>query len=372
MYSSVTVAQNEPIINEVMNRSLFELESNNVQLDALNKMIFNELNISEYVQNTAYNVGDLIWYKDQNSITYLLRCIKENNTETPDTSQLVSSQYDKIGEERLNKSGWENLNRNLTILDYDVMNLVNETARSVMAEHEEDVQMHPYGKIDELSDVLLMSDMSNIDRSRPSVLFPYEMVRLPSGIAVMTGYERNFGSIVEYDIILKLASSNIASYVDLFGDIKPLSANNATFELFSGVGNASLQRQNNENYFATVADMDIFAPKGDGSSRCGIIRQSNRNDYVNTYSAKITFPRPFINLDYMVFSNTILSQSIGTNTLVPSANDIAYCDKTRQSITFLNITFPDSTKYGEVGWNSKNGGLAANSFHMKVIGQIGA
>jgi len=30
MYSSVTVAQNEPIINEVMNRSLFELESNNV------------------------------------------------------------------------------------------------------------------------------------------------------------------------------------------------------------------------------------------------------------------------------------------------------------------------------------------------------
>lgn len=169
-------------------------------------MIFNELNISEYIQNSSYNVGDLVWYKDENEVTYLLRCIKENNTDEPDTSQLVNGKYNKIGEERLNKSGWENLNRNLTILDYDVMNLVNETARSVMAEHEEDPSMHPYGKFDELSDVLLMSDMSNIDRSRKSVFFPYETVRLPSGIATLTGYERNFGSIVEYDIILKLAS----------------------------------------------------------------------------------------------------------------------------------------------------------------------
>ena len=38
--------------------------------------------------------------------------------------------------------------------------------------------------------------------------------------------------------------------------------------------------------------------------------------------------------------------------MVPSANDISYCDKTRQSITLLNITFPDSTKYGEDGYNA--------------------
>lgn len=29
--------------------------------------------------------------------------------------------------------------------------------------------------------------------------------------------------------------------------------------------------------------------------------------------------------------------------MVPSANEITYCDKTRESITFLDITFPDLT-----------------------------
>ena len=54
--------------------------------------------------------------------------------------------------------------------------------------------------------------------------------------------------------------------------------------------------------------------------------------------------------------------------MTPSANDIVFCDKTRQSITMLDITFPDSSKYGEPGYNAENGGLVANSFHMKVIG----
>lgn len=54
--------------------------------------------------------------------------------------------------------------------------------------------------------------------------------------------------------------------------------------------------------------------------------------------------------------------------MVPSANDISWCDKTRKSITLLDITFPDSTKYGEAGYNAAHGGLVANSFHCKVIG----
>lgn len=53
--------------------------------------------------------------------------------------------------------------------------------------------------------------------------------------------------------------------------------------------------------------MQIFQSSNDEQSRCGLLVQLNRNDYVNTYSAKIMFPRAFYNLDYMVFSNTILS-----------------------------------------------------------------
>ena len=94
---------------------------------------------------------------------------------------------------------------------------------------------------------------------------------------------------------------------------------------------------------------------------------------MNTYTAKITFPISFADNNYMVFSNSILSQTTGNGMMVPSANEMTYCDKTRQSIVFLDITFPDSTKYGDVGYNAKNGGLVANSFHCKVIGRkIGA
>lgn len=53
--------------------------------------------------------------------------------------------------------------------------------------------------------------------------------------------------------------------------------------------------------------MNIFSPDGNKSSKCGLIEQYGRNDYVNTYSAKIVFPRPFSDLDYMIFSNTVLS-----------------------------------------------------------------
>lgn len=372
MYSSVTVAQNEPIINEVMNRSTAELDYNNIQLENIRKIIFSQMNISEYIYGNVYNVGDLIWFKDQRGITYLLRCIKQNNSTTPNTSELAGSRYTKIGNEKLNKSGWENQNKNLTILDYDVMTLVNENAKAVMHEHEENAKMHPFGKIDELSDVLLHSDLSNLDSSRRSVFFPKSVVRLPSGTATITGYQRIFDKIVEYDVILKLASSTVTNFAELFEDIKPLSANNTTFELFSGISQSNVLFQTNGDYFVSTTDMDIFQSSNAEYSRCGIIMQNNRNDYVNTYTAKITFPMPFLNLDYMVFSNSILSQTIGSNTMVPSANDIVYCDKTRQSITLIDITFPDSTKYGEEGWNAKNGGLASNSFHLKAIGQIGA
>lgn len=379
--TSVTTAQNEPILNQTMNRSICELMFNNESLDQLNKLIFSEMNIHEYIEGMTYNVGDLVWYKDFNGTTYLLRCIKQNNSQVPDTSGIPKNSYSRQGNDRLNESGWDNQNKNVDILDYGIINLLSAEAQSIMQKHEDDIdiRMHPFGKISTdpdsphyLQNKLLLSDMSNLNPERPTVFFPQTVIRLKSGTAVITGYQRDFGKVVEYDIILKLAASFTTSHTSLFDDVRPLSANNASFSLFTGISQTSLDFQNNKNYFSAVADMNIFSPDGNKSSKCGLIEQYGRNDYVNTYSAKIVFPRPFSDLDYMIFSNTVLSQTLGSNTLVPSANDISYCDKTRQSITLLNITFPDSSKYGEAGYNSQNGGLAANSFHLKVIGQIGA
>ena len=67
--------------------------------------------------------------------------------------------------------------------------------------------MHPFGRLDcDLNDKFLKSDLENINPLRKSVFFPQYVKRLESGTAIVTGYSRNFGNVVEYDIILKLAS----------------------------------------------------------------------------------------------------------------------------------------------------------------------
>lgn len=369
LYSSVTVAQNEPTINQVMNRSLSELLANDYQIDELNKIVFSQLNITDYQPGKAYDAGDLVWYKNVRGKTFLLQCTKQNNTTEPATSS----------DAMLKVSGWENQNKNLTILDYGIREMLDSLSQETMSYHENDKEYHPFGKIsldeesvDYIGNKLLQKDMSNINSRRTSIFFPQQVKRLDYGEVIVNGFKRDFGKIIEYDIILKLANSSTidpSAERSLFGSTQQLSANNVTFELFSGLSKQAIDYQQNKNYFKTVSDMNIFQPPSEGKSQCGMSIQLQRNDYVNTYSAKILFPTPFADLNYMVFSNTILSQSIGQKTMVPSQNDIAYCDKTRQSITFIDITFPNPSKFGDVGYNSSNGGLVSNSFHMKMIGQ---
>lgn len=368
--TTVNVAQNEPLINPVMNRSITELWQNNTMLFELNKLIFSKLNITEYVNGTTYNIGDLIWYKNDNGKTFLLKCIIQNNTNVPNTNGIDE-------DFSLGQSGWENQNKKLTILDYSIMSILSANAQNLMYQHENDRDMHPFGKVsldegssNSIAHKLLKSDLTNINRYRSSVFFPYVTKKLDSGSVIATGYMRNFGNVVEYDIILQLSNSTASSaQTKIFSADNILDANNIVFKLFSGVSQTGLDYQINKNYFYSTSDMEIFLQKSNEQSRCELLVQLNRNDYVNTYSAKIVFPKAFYDLNYMVFSNTILSQTIGSNTMVPSANEISYCDKTRESITFLDITFPDSTKYAQNGYNATNGGLVSNSFHIKAIGQ---
>ena len=143
-----------------------------MQLEKLNKLIFSQLNISEYVKGNKYNAGDLVWYKDSEKRTFLLRCIKQENTDEPNTSA-IEDEYTKYGNDVLLRSGWENQNRHLTILDYDVMNLVREDALNSIISHEDNPSMHPFGRLDvDLDEKFLKSDLSNINPHRKSVFFP--------------------------------------------------------------------------------------------------------------------------------------------------------------------------------------------------------
>lgn len=119
-------------------------------------------------------------------------------------------------------------------------------------------------------------------------------------------------------------------------------------------------------------DGSIFAPQTDSyASGVGRIRALNRNDYVNTYSAVIKFPVKFRTTRYMVYTNNVMCQVEGESShgVSPSSNDLVVCDKRYDQMTILNICYPKPGGYGNPGLNAANGGLAANSFHCKVVGE---
>lgn len=125
----------------------------------------------------------------------------------------------------------------MTILDYGILELLSANSSEAVIAHEDDINMHPYGKvsIDEESPYsidgkILKSDMSNLDYNSQKVFFPTLVKRLDGGDAIVTGYMRKFSNkIVEYDIILKLASKGVVDYTSIFDYSKTLSANTAAF-----------------------------------------------------------------------------------------------------------------------------------------------
>lgn len=373
--AKVYVAPNEPVVTHVLNRGIRTLFNNDVQIFALYKKIFSQLNIVDYSSKSIYNAGDLVWFRDQNGSLWLLRCTRDNNDEMPNTLD------DDVA---LGQSGWNNENQHLDILQFEVVKMLDSLFGEIVDEHSQDKEMHPFGKLsldsddhDYIGKKFLRKDMENLSPWRTTNIFPQEVYRLGSRNAIVWGYSRQYGQrVLEYDIIFKLANSQRAQPNDVFMQAATLSANDAVFAPYAGQ-RQNVNYQENSKYFYTSDSMDIFAPLASedsksSTSKVGITLQIQRNDYANTYSATITFPTAFANRDYMVFTNSMLSQAVGENkALVPSANDLVYCNKTRQSITILDITFPDSTKYGYPGYNATHGGLAANSFHCKVIGVIG-
>ena len=383
LHTDVLVGPNEPMINHVMNRNAKKLLENDLALYELYKKIFSGIGIKDYAPSATYNNGDFVWFVE-NYRLYLLKCVVNNNTKRPD----IKLNNNEPIESYLKNSGWENKNKYLTIFDFGIAQFIQSLVDVQFDAHQSSKEYHPFGEVslDPLDDAyigtrLLKNDMSNIDPSRKKVFFPQTMQKLDSGVAVLNGYMRNYGQILEYDIIVKLASNDLMQENQIFSQSSALSANSLKLSMYTGLTKSSVSFQENSKYFRNSATLDIFSPELDDSQRyvakIGMMKQANRNDYVNVYSAKITFPKPFSNRNYMVFTNSILCQTNGTvanghKLVVPSSNEIAVCNKTRDSITMLNITFPKQSTFGDEGYNAQNGGIVSNSFHCKVIGTIGA
>lgn len=381
--TDVSIAQNEPLIEHIFNRNACKLLNNDLALQELYKRVFSQLNISSYSSSAQYSVGDLVWYSKDGKL-YLLKCISFAAGSPAIQLNAIGHPSDDV----LVKSGWENQNKYLTILDYGIADLLQSLVESAVSKHQEDLDMHPNGIVNDdptssnyIGNKLLKKDMQNIDPTRSTVFFPYVVQRTNADNVVMTGYMRDFGNVLEYDYVFKLASFDQQDRSSLFVGSAELSANTLALQLYTGMSQNATGFQDNEKYFHSSTAMDIFSPQFPAAqtftSKVGLLKQANRNGHANTYSATILFKKPFADRNYMVFANSVLCQTnfVKSNeddhySLTPSQNDIVVCNKTRESITLLNIVFPDTSKI-DVEKIAQNGGLAANSFHCKIIGRIG-
>lgn len=382
LHTDIQVSQNELASSNVLNVPAKKLLENDIALYELYKVVFNQLNISDYAAGIAYSAGDLVWHVHDGQL-YLLKCIVDNNTLAPD----IELDNGRALDSKLKLSGWENQNKYLTIFDYGIERFMQSLAKLKFDEHQQQQDMHPLGKVSldqssssYIGNTLLKRDMSNIDQSRTTNFFPQHVHKLDATASVFDGYMRDYGHVLEYDIVLKLASSTTASDNYIFTSQTGLSAN--VFKIAYAAADSlksAVSYNDNMKYFASSESMDIFAPEVSAASqsRIGMSTQMNRNDYVNTYAATIFFPKPFGSRDYMVFASSVLSHTNGNEDaaghyeLVPSANDIVVCNKTRDSLTLLDIVFSSNEQLAE-GEKAKRGGLAANSFHCKIIGTTGA
>ena len=83
----------------------------------------------------------------------------------------------------------------MSILDYDIVGMLSSEIDNIIDKHEKDAEMHPFGKVSidadspyYIGDKLLQKDMHNLNMNRPKVFFPQLVMRLKSGVAVITGY----------------------------------------------------------------------------------------------------------------------------------------------------------------------------------------
>lgn len=376
---NIHVAQNELVTQHAWNRNFIKL----VEIDKLLKeqgdMIKSSINIMDNDPQAIYQPGDAIWYKSQvpgilsgEMNLYLLINLLPDN---PGLQENVSPRL-------FEKLGWKNKYDYKSMLDYGLSSVLTDKVNLRMESHESDELYHPLGRVSEdetdpdyVGNKLLKRDLSNLDQTRKQNFFPHEVKWMTVNAAIVNGFYRIYANkIIEYDIIFKFGASEKSETETIFQAGSNISANTLELKPYTGAGEG-FGRQENSNYFKNTWDMQIFKySEGEiapATAVMGMLKQANRNDYANTYAAKITFPIQFLNRDYMIYSNMILSQGMGS-TVVQSQNDLVFTDKTRSSVIAVNVTYPGrgTADSNMSEYNSKNNGLISNSFHVKIIGRL--
>lgn len=352
---NLRVTPNEYLSKYTLWRNLNKLLENDKALDQLFNGITKNLSISGYSPGVVYKYGDTVWYLRENKESFiLLRSLIDNNNIPPE----------KDGNP-FEDNGWELLSRDIDINELDIKNRIGQTVVQNFQSHVN--EKHPYGPLNNtnISEKLLKRDLSNRTRDRDQFFYPYVTGFLNPDKAILNGmYRRYDNGLIEYDIVFRLGYEETRDVNGMMMDV--LSCNNVEIT----------QGGSNDKYFLDTDSYNIFNQVNQNPNNSSIVGTRtiiyNRNDYVNVYSATIKFPFMFSDIKYMIFTGDTLSQmekASGNTYVVENTNHMTFCNKTLNSITALLVTYP-KCNFEESGYNTANGGLAANSFRCKVIGRV--
>lgn len=377
---SLDVGVNEIIQRYSFNRNSVRLLSNDLALESLYEQYLLSMNVFEYTKGHQYRQNDLLWVKRSfgDFKLFLVRCIIDVNTSN--LQYIVDSAYvegaDKQPTPEFDKYGWKDENSYIDIEDYGIRAKLRRYFTQRFDSHENTDLYHRFGVLRnneiEINKKILLSDLTNADKDRELVFYPYYTCAIQPDNAVLQGFYKVWDSgIIELDIVYRMGYRGQVQLDGYSGDM--LECN--TYSL------RGIQYSNSETskYFSTTKDRDIFAPLSCGQSVVDDIVQANRNGIANTYTAEINFPRfrfngktiLFTDNRYMIFGSDVMSQDADmlSAQIEPGANCVTYCNKTKNGFTAIYVTYPDNNQFHSVEYNATNGGLVSNSFHCHVIGR---
>ena len=371
------VGSNEYETKYSVNRILLKLLENDQLLQELYADIFAGFSIYEYSENEEYHFNDLVWFLDSEKDLHILRCYRSKTS-----SNLAMW---KKGES-FESYGWKDLNPNIDVLvDFGLESKIKSFLAKKFNEHTSNLSLHPHGRLSydgtkvttDISRKLAKTDLSNLDPNRSTNFFPYQTIYLKTSSTspIINGVCRKYDNgLMEYEFTFRLGYAGVKVIDQDYGtEAHIIEAN--TLDL--------TPVRTDNSYFNASSDKNIFTANDQLlNSEIGITQQTNRNDYVNVYSAKLNFaeaasvglatPMTFKNADsYMVFAGDVTCQirDMAVGDLCIGANSMTFCEKENGSITAVLVTYPGLINTGKSEYNAKNGGLASNSFSCKIVGR---
>lgn len=344
-------SSNEIINQYTINKNLEILYKNDKKICDKKTNIFIK-RIYDYIPNHPYEKNDVVWFKTKSPLTnknciFILRSSISNNIHIPEP---------KITEKNIisfEESGWEDCQDFGTYLQNGISSYIQlEFVENIAKKHQIDDNYHRYGKIDieNLPNILLKKDLSNIDINRRYFHYPYETVLLPEDGVILGGQYRKWDcGLIEYDLIFRLGftGNKIERNGVYYNEIK--------------CNTISLS---NSDYFMEESDAQIFNLSSNMEPIfINDVVETNHNEYINVYSSQINFPVPFIDEKYMIFDSQFVNycQDIENKTIGSNLNTLTYTNRTKTSICPIYITYTKDI-YTKTA-------LIHNNFHCQIIGK---